>query len=52
MKIIISETPLQELQRFTALARATDDVIIRTEYYRLAERCRDHIKDRLSRCRE
>ena len=52
MKIIICETTLREMQRFTALARATDDVVLRADYYRLAERCRSHIKDGLSRCRE
>ncbi|MGM4919651.1 hypothetical protein [Tardiphaga sp. 813_E8_N1_3] len=48
MKLIICETSLQELQRLTALARATNDVVIRADYYRLAERCREHIKDGLA----
>jgi hypothetical protein len=48
MKIIICETSLQDVQRLTALARATDDAVIRADYYRLAERCREHIKDGLS----
>ena len=52
MKIIICETTLHDLQRFTALARATDDVVLRADYYRLAQHCRQHIKDALPACGE
>lgn len=45
MKIIICETTLREMQRLTALARATDDVVLRADLYRRAESCRAHLKD-------
>jgi hypothetical protein len=41
MKIIICETTLQAMQRLTALARATDDVVQRADFYRQAELFRE-----------
>ncbi|MEZ0218883.1 MAG: hypothetical protein ACAH22_01170 [Tardiphaga sp.] len=45
MKIKIRETPVQEMQRLTALARETQDSVARADYYREAERCRSEIKE-------
>ncbi|MGM4921254.1 hypothetical protein [Tardiphaga sp. 813_E8_N1_3] len=45
MKIKIRETPVQEMQRLTALARETQDSVTRADYYREAERCRSEIKE-------
>jgi hypothetical protein len=45
MKIMIADTTLQDMQRFTALARVTDDAVLRADYHRRAECCRDHAKD-------
>jgi hypothetical protein len=51
MKTSIFEPTLRDLQRMTALARATEDAVIRADYYRLAERCREYLREPLPHAR-
>jgi hypothetical protein len=44
MTIANDEKALREMQRLTKLARATDDCVLRADYYRLAQQSREQVR--------
>lgn len=44
MTVANDEKTLREVQRLTKLARATDDCILRADYYRLAQQSREQAR--------